>query len=102
MPLNFENNDSLFQYYKNKNILHVPTLPPSEYENLDTSNGYVIDGYSTAFPHTYKLTLTNTSNRTLPYYIYYNLSGAMNGGKTSDYFQGGFQDITITKLEDTE
>lgn len=102
MPLNFENSDSLFQYYKNKNILYVPTLPPSKYGNLDTSNGYVIDDYSTAFPHTYELTLTNTSNRTLPYYIYYNLSGVMNGGKTSDYFQGGFQDITITKLEDTE
>ena len=102
MPLNFENSDSLFQYYKNKNILYVPTLPASEYGDLDTSNGYVIDSYSTAFPHTYKLILTNTSNQTLPYYIYYNLSGRMSSGKSSHYFMGGFQDITITKLEDTE
>ena len=109
MPENFHNSDSLFQYYREKGIIHTPSFPVVEnywgdMTEWDASNGWVEDEWcvSSGSPHVYRMTLTNTSNQTLPYYIYFDFASNLYSGKSTDYYTAGFQNITITKLEDTE
>ena len=109
MPINFPNSDSLFQYYRDKGIIHTPSFPVVEsywgdMTEWDASNGWINDEWCTVPTgrHVYRMILRNTSNQTLPYYIYFNFCSNLYSGKNTDYYIAGFQDITITKLEDTE
>ena len=109
MPINFKNTDSLFQYYRNQGIIHTPSFPKLEdypiFEDItewDASTGS-IEPADYWFPiRDLRMVLKNTSNQTLPYYIYYSFCSNLNSGKSTDYYIAGFRDITITKLEDTE
>lgn len=106
MPINFKNTDSLFQYYRNQGIIHTPSFPVLEgyFDNTewDTSTGSIEPTDYWHLNRDLRMVLKNTSNQTLPYYIYYSFCSNVTSERSGDYFVAGFQDITITKLEDTE
>lgn len=107
MPINFKNTDSLFQYYRNQGIIHTPTFPVLEghwggITEWDTSTGSIEPTDYWITLRDLRMVLKNTSNQTLPYYIYYSFCSNLYSGKSTDYYIAGFRDITITKLEDTE
>lgn len=107
MPINFLNNDSLFQYYRNQGIIHTPSFPTVEdywtsVTEWDASTGSIEPTDYWTSLRDFRMVLKNTSNQTLPYYIYYSFCSNLYSGKSTDYYIAGFRDITITKLEDTE
>ena len=110
MPINFKNTDSLFQYYRNQGIIHTPSFPVLEKNNAwwdditewDASTGSIEPTVAWTSNRDLRMVLKNTSNQTLPYYIYYSFCSNLYSGKRTDYYVAGFRDITITKLEDTE
>lgn len=109
MPINFKNTDSLFQYYRNQGIIHTPSFPKLEnypvWEDItewDASTGSIEPTSRWTPIRDLRMVLKNTSNQTLPYYIYYSFCSNLYSGKRTNYHVAGFRDITITKLEDTE
>lgn len=107
MPINFLNSDSLFQYYRNQGIIHTPSFPIVEsywgdITEWDASTGSIEPTDYWTSLRDLRMVLKNTSNQTLPYYIYYSFCSNLYSGKSTDYYIAGFRDITITKLEDTE
>lgn len=114
MPINFKNTDSLFQYYRNQGIIHTPSFPVLEdstyWDDIKNWDGTEWDASTGSIEptdywtrgKTLRMVLKNTSNQTLPYYIYYSFCSNLNSGEAGDYVMAGFRDITITKLEDTE
>lgn len=107
IPINFKNANSLFQYYRNQGIIHTPTFPVLEdywgdITEWNTSTGSIEPDDYWPSPRDLRMVLKNTSNQTLPYYIYYSFCSNLYSGKSTDYYVAGFQNITITKLEDTE
>ena len=107
MPINFKNTDSLFQYYRNQGIIHTPSFPILEdywgdITEWDASTGSIEPTDYWPSNRDLRMVLKNTSNQTLPYYIYYSFCSNLYSGKSTDYYAAGFRDITITKLEDTE
>jgi hypothetical protein len=78
MPINFKNTDSLFQYYRNQGIIHTPSFPKLEdypiWEDItewDASTGSIEPTDYWTSIRDLRMVLKNTSNQTLPYYIYY-------------------------------